>query len=285
MKSNMETKDKTARTNFSLSIKSQMIRLLGPHFSHWLSSTFGSKALDEVDLVYDYFKSAGHVGSRLLVDVGAHFGSSLGKFAADGWTVHAFEPDDKNRRILLVRHGHRKNIKLSINAASDVSGEEVSFYASEVSSGISGLSAFDSSHYEAQRVTTIRLDEYCRSSGISKIDFLKIDTEGHDLKVLKGLDFSAIRPQVIICEFEDRKTLPHGYDRFDMEAFLNGLGYETLTSEWHPIEEYGGQHKWKAFQQEMKHTANNSWGNIIAFDGPIPEALLKNYSSRFSSES
>lgn len=266
-----------------LLLKSKVFRAIGPHAVRRLQSFFGAGQLEEVEVVYDYFLSESTGAPRTMVDVGAHYGTSLGRFAADGWTVHAFEPDDHNRNILKIRHGHRSNLTINNLAASDVSGGEAEFYTSDVSTGISGLEAFDSSHAVSQKVPLIRLDDYCRNHGLEHIDFLKIDTEGHDLFVLRGIDFSRIPTDVIVCEFEDRKTSPRGYDRFDLARHLTERGYKIAISEWFPIQAYGAKHKWKAFRDTMDQTAADSWGNIIAFKKEIPQELFHEYSTRFRS--
>ena len=262
-------------------LKSLVFRGLGPHRVHMLRTRFGSPQLDEVELAYDYLRKSGGGPERVMVDVGAHFGTSLGRFAADGWTVHAFEPDDQNRAVLECRHGHRRNLSISKLAASDSSGKEVEFFTSELSTGISGLNAFDPSHQVSQKVALIRLEDYCEEHQINRIDFLKIDTEGHDLMVLKGLSFEKTSPAVIVCEYEDRKTLPRGYDRFEMADFLRDLEYHVVVSEWFPIEAYGKRHRWKRFASSMESTDGESWGNIIAFRGDVPTDLINQYSVRY----
>lgn len=263
--------------------KSYLFRFLGPHRIRKLQSLLSGTQLEEVDLVYDYFRSETEKADRIMVDVGAHYGTSLGRFAADGWIVHAFEPDNHNREVLEIRHRQRSNLIINSSAASDTSGGEAEFFTSDVSTGISGLNAFDASHTSSHRVPLIRLDEYCLSNGIDQIDFLKIDTEGHDLKVLRGLDLSKISTNVIVCEFEDRKTLPCGYDRFEMANFLSDLGYHLVVSEWFPIEAYGVKHRWRAFRNSMEETDPQSWGNIIAFRHRMPKELIAQYARRFAS--
>src|SRR5208283_2752517 len=39
-----------------------------------------------------------------------------------------------------------------------------------------------------ERVEVMRLDHFCERNMIREIDFLKIDTEGHDLEVLRGAE-------------------------------------------------------------------------------------------------
>lgn len=46
------------------------------------------------------------------------------------------------------------------------------------------------------------LDDFCRQQGIDRIDFLKIDTEGFDLEVIRGADvlFQQNRIGVVVAE-------------------------------------------------------------------------------------
>ena len=54
------------------------------------------------------------------------------------------------------------------------------------------------------------------SYALSKIDFLKIDVEGLDWNVLKGVPWDRVKPEVIECEFEDAKTLALGHTYRDI---------------------------------------------------------------------
>jgi FkbM family methyltransferase len=55
-------------------------------------------------------------------------------------------------------------------------------------------------HGETVTITT--LDTYCADAGVTAIDFLKIDTEGHDLQVLRGAADLIARRAVRFIQFE-----------------------------------------------------------------------------------
>jgi FkbM family methyltransferase len=234
--------------------------------------------IDEVEIVHEVLK--GKIG--LMIDVGAHFGTSLYPFMNDGWEIHAFEPDPKNRQKLLERIKGKSNVKLSTEAVTNQSGLELSFYSSEVSTGISGLSSFHASHKEVAKVHTVTLKDYINTSNIKEIDLLKIDTEGHDLFVLQGFDWqNHSHPKVIVCEFEDKKSLPLGYKTNDMISFLEKNGYQVILSEWHPIVEYGMAHKWKRFNTKNLLDIEKSelWGNLIAYKNDTFKEAFKSKAS------
>lgn len=216
----------------------------------------------ETELIHDYFD-----GRRqgVMVDVGAHFGESFLDYLDDGWRILAFEPDPSNREHLQKVCDIGK-IRLREEAVSDHEAKDVSFFASEESSGISSLSAFRPTHHEVRKVSITSLRKVLSEEGIKQVDFLKIDTEGHDLFVLRGFPWEEQQPEVVLCEFEDSKTLPLGYDYRAMGDFLVERGYDVFLSEWFPIVRYGVEHRWRSWAKypvALKDAAG--WGNFVAF--------------------
>ena len=231
---------------------------------------------DETECIAELY-SGGLVG-KMMIDVGAHHGWALAPFLAKGWTIYAFEPDEKNRTQVLERLANHKNkvlVTLDTRCVSNKSRKGVPFYRSEQSTGISGLSAFHESHAEAQRVDTVTLAEFLADKPLSTVDFLKIDTEGHDLFVLQGFPWERAKPAVIECEFEDTKTVPLGYTFHDLARFLVDKGYSVYVSEWHPIIRYGIRHDWNRLVRYPCELADNKgWGNLLAFRDGIDETGL-----------
>ncbi len=255
-------------------------RVLGPKNWHKLKSVLGRVSLDEVEIIYDLLKD--YKSSKVMIDVGAHFGGSLAPFAEGGWNVFGFEPDPKNREMLLDLCAKYHNVSVDTRAVSDKNQKNLSFFTSDVSTGISSLSAFHESHKESAFVDTVTLEVFAGDNNIKEVAFLKIDTEGHDLFVLKGINWETMWPDVILCEFEDRKTKPLGYDFHDLAKYLQDKGYDLMVSEWYPIVEYGIQHKWRQFSSyPCELYDQKAWGNIIAVkDGALKsnlELITKNY--------
>ncbi len=212
-----------------------------------------------------------------MVDIGAHHGDSLGPFACSGWKVYAFEPDSKNRERLLNLFGTSQDVVIDSRAVSDHTDDEAAFYRSEDSTGISGLSSFHPSHKVAEKVRITTLSEVFEEGVIGgKIDFLKIDTEGFDLHALRGFPWERSSPNLILCEFEDTKTISLGYTFHDLAEFLVQRGYKLIVSEWHPIKNYGSTHDWRGFATYPCEFDNPSaWGNIFATkDDGIYKLLL-----------
>lgn len=255
-------------------LKSWVKNVLGTRLSRLLVRLVRGANLHEVHIVEAAFKSLGTVG--VMIDVGAHHGSSLDGFAESGWTIYAFEPDPKNRAYLQSLVGRKSNVHIDTRGVSDVSQKDVAFFTSEVSTGISSLSSFHASHRETRRIDLITLSDFAVEQNIARVDFLKIDTEGFDIFVLRGFPWERFTPQCVVCEYENRKTVPLGYDTANMCSFLTERGYEIAISEWYPVVEYGGSVTWKAFRRSAAEIDPESWGNVIAYRPGTPLAKLLN---------
>ena len=213
-----------------------------------------------------------------MIDVGAHFGTALKPFLDKGWRILAFEPDENNRAQLLQMlegHPYKENVSVDIRALSNVHEENAVFYRSNESTGISGLSAFHETHKAGNTVDITTLTNVLESRQLEDIQFLKIDTEGYDLNVLRGFPWDSIKPAIIECEFEDSKTVPLGYTYHDLATYLVELGYTVYVSEWHPIIRYGIRHDWHLFNRyPCELSDSKAWGNLIAFRDTIDEIEL-----------
>ena len=237
--------------------------------------------LNECQMILDLL--AERTQSGVMIDIGAHVGGSLAPFAETGWRVLAFEPDPVNRAKLLEATAPHKNVKVSDRAVGKSAAFGVNFYTSDVSSGISSLTAFHDSHKVSHTVDITTLDEVVRSEEITHIDFLKIDVEGHEMDVLDGFAFAHVKPEIIMLEFEDGKIADNAGTAEALSSRLMALGYHVYISEWHPVVQYGVAHDWRQFVEYPTKLMPGSWGNLIAFAAPpsasdLTDALRRNVS-------
>jgi len=91
------------------------------------------------------------------------------------------------------------------------------------------------------QITT--LDDYCSFKGVHKIDFMKIDTEGYEYKVLKG-GKNMLENSVSLIQFEYGERYPKAkislrdiYDLLD-GWYIYLLEPESLNLQTEPIENY-----------------------------------------------
>lgn len=246
-------------------------------FRRLKSRIFPERLEDEVQAVFAALGA--HFGSEgIMIDVGAHFGESFEPFMEEGWTVHCFEPNLANHpKITATAAENIQRVHIFPFAVSDRSRKGVKLYLSDESSGISSLHAFHNSHREGFEVDTISLADHVRNTGLTRVDFLKIDAEGHDFFALQGINWNELVPEVIICEFEDRKTKDLGYTFKDMAQYLVDRGYSVIVSEWHPIIAYGRRHSWNrytSYPSDLQHA--DAWGNLIAMrQGEVGDRVQK----------
>jgi len=129
----------------------------------------------------------------VVVDVGAnvgYFSLLAAELVGDSGKVYAFEPEPGNNGVLRknIDINSISNIQVEEKAVSDSSGT-AEFFLSELDSGSHSL------YGEAARgvrehfqVTTTTIDEFHESEGWPNVDLIKIDVEGGELGVLKGME-------------------------------------------------------------------------------------------------
>ena len=228
--------------------------------------------VNECHVVFNLLNRPGQAG--VMLDVGAHRGGSLEKFAEAGWNIYAFEPDSENRKELTRTFGSRSNVVISDEAISDRAAQGVPFFASDESTGISGLSAFRETHREVARVNTVTLNDIVARHSLDRVDFLKADVEGFEMAVLRGLDFARVKPRAVEVEFEDSRAT--GHTSHDLACFLMQQGYTVYVSQWHPVERYGVTHSWECIKKYPCDIPPESWGNLLAFiQDPTAADLVK----------
>ncbi len=142
----------------------------------------------------------------LIFDIGANQGHKTDIFLRLGARVVAVEPDPSNQRILrqnfLDYRLKRKPVTIVDKAVSDKSGKAI-FLVDELGSAKNTLNQkwadslrTDSRRFgkklafeESREVETITLEELMRSYGTPY--YVKIDVEGHEMSVIKGMRSAA----------------------------------------------------------------------------------------------
>jgi len=127
------------------------------------------------------------------------------KLVGDSGVVIAMEPSTREfqRLAFHVALNDLKNIRCFHVAASDAPGEATLKIAWEWNSGHNTLGEFFNPTVELareERVRTQSVDALVAAQALERIDLLKIDVEGHELKVLMGAvtTLSRFRPYVVI---------------------------------------------------------------------------------------
>ena len=186
-----------------------------------------------------------------LFDVGAHIGRytrlfSLGAGAAG--RVFAFEPTPTTsaKLALAISDEHMENVELIQAAVSDKAGTAMLHLFPEEYSSWNGL-GFPSMEDPKDPskvvplanevpVRSIRLDEFCRSRAIDRIDYLKLDVEGMEYQALLGLGELLKQQAIGALQFEVSKKMLEGLNTTAAPVFalLASHGYHC-----HRIGEHG----------------------------------------------
>ena len=140
----------------------------------------------------------------IYFDIGANEGKWCVDIAKNNpyIQIYAFEPVPQLYNKLVEMTSHLKNIEI-INKAIDLqTGKKIFNVSKESWYGNHGCSSFltfssksktewvgrdDFEVIEKIEVDTISLEEFCDFYGIDKIDYIKIDTQGWDVNVLRSL--------------------------------------------------------------------------------------------------
>ncbi|RME56133.1 FkbM family methyltransferase [Candidatus Parcubacteria bacterium] len=105
--------------------------------------------------------------------------------------VFAFEPTTKSYKSISDRFRFNNQVKVINAAASDLEGEST-IYFDEEGSKLASLYPRNLDMYEIElgmkeKIRTVRLDTVISQEEMPHIHLLKMDVEGHELSVLRGL--------------------------------------------------------------------------------------------------
>ena len=145
---------------------------------------------------------------KLIIDIGANKGlysnAVLEKFPEVN--LHMFEPSSTNYKILLETFGKNKNVIINQSAVSEGASTMELFY-DHSGSGLASLTKRNLDHFNlnfnlSETVDVIKFEDYWTTVLNKKIiDFIKIDVEGHELNVLKGMGNALLNTKLIQFEF------------------------------------------------------------------------------------
>ena len=197
----------------SLGLHAYEILIEGPqtqHLGYDLPNIVGD---GEDTLLREYLRPG-----QLVFDVGANIGEWTEKALEIQPTIHikAFEPIPQVCELYRQRI-QNTNATLFNTALSNTVGKQ-SFFVYGNSFKESGTSSlYRQPTLEAQGVrpmeeitiTKTTTDLFCRKNKISKIDFMKIDVEGHELSVLQGARHMLKNKRIQAIQFEYGYTF-HG---------------------------------------------------------------------------
>lgn len=195
--------------------------------------------------------------SKIIFDIGAHHGQMIKKSYDENNIYHLFEPNPNLFFNLVKLCKEKRNVYLINKGVGGRNGNFIFNVADH--DGCSSLLEFSRtagknegwpnnlhrthpnafSVKERIKIEVITLYDYIVENNIEKVDFLKIDTQGNDLEVLKGLKDKINIVRKIKLEVQDApnnielyKDAPRKKDieQFFKDTPFNLVNYDTQGS-------------------------------------------------------
>ena len=205
---------------------------------------FGIRILKKLphglDFIHDVRELPWPAEPNVIFDVGANIGQSaipLSK-AFPYATIQCFEPSAKNFTALLNATKNNNKIICHQIGISDLNGTASLILSEDNTMHHLSTSPSQSDHQEV--INTVTLDDFYQSNKLAPhLDILKIDTEGHDLHVLRGaknlLEDQSIG--VVYCEVSMNQSNTFHASFEKINEFMLGNGYSLLgiyeqATEW-----------------------------------------------------
>lgn len=179
----------------------------------------------------------------IMFDVGAHHGETIKIYTKnfDIGTLYSFEASKENFINLKnkIRKLNLKNVKIILENYALGSQKKELFIKQMVESSSSTINElnFESNYFIKKKrillgnkkddnlfkklsINQVRIKDYMDSKDISKINFLKIDTEGYEFEVLIGASDYLNKINTIIFEHHYHDMIKKNYNFADINALL-----------------------------------------------------------------
>jgi FkbM family methyltransferase len=167
----------------------------------------------------------------VFMDIGANIGyfSMLAAIKEPSANVIAFEPAIANfeklsQNIVLNKF---RNIQTVKAAAGEFNEEKILYLSAEDNMGMNSFEQPENYSGKKEKVKVVRMDDWFRQSGLSRINIIKMDTEGSELSVLNGMKEILMKFKPLLIIEINPETLSRFYVAPDsIISFLYELNYD-----------------------------------------------------------
>jgi FkbM family methyltransferase len=164
----------------------------------------------------------------IVVDVGASIGQETLYYADWAKSVYSFEPCKSTYEVLEqnVKQNNLTNVTLSRNG---LSSETSTAFLRLINGNESMAFVTNERSAKTEDIEVIRFDDFPVREG--KIDFVKIDVEGLEMKVLTGMSETiAKHSPAFQIELKDEWLARNGTSSEQIWDFFDKLGYVCMSS-------------------------------------------------------
>ena len=182
----------------------------------------------------------------IIVDVGSHKGEYISNITKNFKfeIIYAFEPNPEIFQILKKKFTNNNNIKINNFGIGDFNDVKILNNNLESSSTTFNQLNTKSKYFKKKyfllnpfklkkiinpvKIEVIKLKKYINDNNINKIDLLKIDTEGYELKVLKGLEDNINLVNYIHLDHHFDDMIIKNYKLSDIHDYLKKNNFEKV---------------------------------------------------------
>ncbi|MEO0119553.1 MAG: FkbM family methyltransferase [candidate division WOR-3 bacterium] len=189
-----------------------------------------------------------------IIDVGANIGHLsllMAKKAKNGFVVSI----EAARRIFgyFVENINLNKIFniLPLNLAISNENKIVDFFEFSYADDQSALKIDKNWKHQNYKILRIRLDELIKILSLPRVDFIKIDTEGAELIVIKSLGEFLSKVKYIYFEFNEENYRKFGYNGKEILNFLHENGFKILEPK-----KINGSIKFQKFEIQKNYSGN-----------------------------
>ena len=216
--------------------------------------------------------------SDVAIDVGAHKGRVSEQLSMVGYNVYAFEPNMEVFQELQEVANRKKNLHV-FNFALGAQEKQGDLHLVDIedpkwAGGEDNTTMFSSlvdrelpEHFKSNATSEVSIkpiSNLIKTGDLpANIGILKIDTEGYDLEVIKGLGES--RPSIVVAEYWDKEN---PWSNPGLIYSFNELVFEMKERDynWHiDIQRFWGKET-VSFSCNHNTSAESSWGNVFFFN-------------------
>ncbi len=188
---------------------------------------------------------------EIVLDVGANIGwysLLLGRHLPAGVVLHGFEPDPETYALYAanLRLNGLDQVRAWPCALSDSPGRKTLYRYADKNTGRNSLLPINQAG--SVEIESVRLDEFVTREGLAaeRIRFLKIDVEGYESVVLRGMGELLPRIPLILSEFSPRYMRRGGLDPAELLVLFRLAGFQPWLFQGAGLaattyEELGGQ--------------------------------------------
>lgn len=188
----------------------------------------------------------------VFIDIGSNMGlfSILAANHVD--KVIAFEPIKLNSALIRLSLAAKniENVKIYENAVSDVDGESTFIQVAQSSLSMCSpgndkeavdfiKNEYGEKTLQLTKVAAVKLDSF----SLNKVNLIKIDVEGMELKVVKGAKRTIKRcqPRLIMIEIFARAMALHKQSAEELFSVMSELGYTPFILKDQNLEKFSDQ--------------------------------------------